>query len=270
MVNHSSDIQSGCIVYSHITEKEREKDGLFAEHVLAMQIAGQLTLETSSQRISTKPGDLLLMHRHQLVKLTKTPLPGEDYKIIYMLLSEDILRKYALENKLELREKYRGKWNVFVPKNEFMLGFIQSLIPYKDKPRAGLTNKLGLLKVKEAVELLLYSMPELKSFLFDFSEAHKMDLEKFMLSNFHFNVPIEKFAQLTGRSLAGFKRDFQKTFGTSPRQWLQDKRLTEARFQIEKKSKKPSVIYLDLGFESLSHFSNSFKQKFGMAPTELL
>jgi AraC-like DNA-binding protein len=26
---------------------------------------------------------------------------------------------------------------------------------------------------------------------------------------------------------------------------------------------------LDLGFESLSHFSHSFKKKFGMAPTEL-
>jgi AraC-like DNA-binding protein len=91
-----------------------------------------------------------------------------------------------------------------------------------------------------------------------------------MLNNFYFNVPVEKFAQLTGRSLAGFKRDFQKEFGTSPRQWLQEKRLTEARRLIEKKNKKPSAIYLDLGFESLSHFSHSFKKKFGKAPTEWL
>jgi AraC-like DNA-binding protein len=72
---------------------------------------------------------------------------------------------------------------------------------------------------------------------------------------FPFNVPIEKFAQLTGRSLAGFKRDFQKIFNMSPRHWLQEKR------------KKPSAIYLDLGFESLSHFSASFKKRFGKAPT---
>jgi AraC-like DNA-binding protein len=97
-----------------------------------------------------------------------------------------------------------------------------------------------------------------------------MDLEKCMLSNFHFNVPVEKFARLTGRSLAGFKRDFQKTFGRSRRQWLQEKRLTEALHLIEKKNKKPSAIYLDLGFESLSHFSHSFKKRFGKAPTEWL
>ncbi|HEY1202912.1 MAG TPA: AraC family transcriptional regulator [Niastella sp.] len=33
------------------------------------------------------------------------------------------------------------------------------------------------------------------------------------------------------------------------------------------KKKKPSTIYLDLGFESLSHFSHSFKKKFGKTPS---
>jgi AraC-like DNA-binding protein len=87
---------------------------------------------------------------------------------------------------------------------------------------------------------------------------------------FRFHVPIEKFAQLTGRSLAGFKREFQKTFDTSPRQWLQEKRLEEAYFEISKKGKKPTLIYLDLRFESVSHFSKTFKQKFGIAPTDIL
>ena len=132
-----------------------------------------------------------------------------------------------------------------------------------------MTDEMGILKVKEGVKLLLLALPELRNFLFDFSEPYKIDLEKFMLTNFHFNVPIEKFAQLTGRSLAAFKRDFMKTFGAPPRHWLQDKRLTEARHLIEIKQQKPSAIYLDLGFESLSHFSHSFKKKFGMAPTAL-
>jgi AraC-like DNA-binding protein len=124
--------------------------------------------------------------------------------------------------------------------------------------------------VKEGVKLLLHAMPGLSTFLFDFSAPYKIDLEKFMLSNFHFNVPVEKFAQLTGRSLASFKRDFQKIFGMAPRQWLQEKRLVEARHLIEKRNGKPSAIYLDLGFESLSHFSHSFKKRFGKAPSEWL
>lgn len=53
-----------------------------------------------------------------------------------------------------------------------------------------------------------------------------------------------------------------------PRQWLKDKRLMEAKHIIESKNRKPSSFYLELGFESLSHFSYSFKKKFGNAPTE--
>jgi len=90
-----------------------------------------------------------------------------------------------------------------------------------------------------------------------------------MLQNFHYNVPIENFANLTGRSLAGFKRDFSRVFQTSPRKWLQEKRLTEAHRLIHKKKKKPADIYLDLGFENLSHFYTSFKQKFGVTPGTL-
>lgn len=257
-------------MYAFLTKKEKDKVDFLSQSVLALQIAGQLTVETSSQKISTRRGDIWLLRKHQLAKFTKTPLPGEDYRSIVIYLNEDVLRKYSLEQQIEMQPKYNGKQNINIPANEFLQGYFQSLIPYVDKPQGKLPGTLGILKVKEAVELLLQSMPELKTFLFDFSEPHKIDLEKFMLSNYHFNVGIEKFAQLTGRSLAGFKRDFQKTFGTSPRQWLQNKRLTEARHLIEKKNKRPSAIYLDLGFESLSHFSTSFKQKFGKAPSEFL
>jgi AraC-like DNA-binding protein len=109
----------------------------------------------------------------------------------------------------------------------------------------------------------------LKDILFDFSDPYKIDLEAFMNKNFHFNVTLDRFAYLTGRSLATFKRDFQKTFNTSPRNWLQQRRLQEAYYLITEKGKTTSDIYLDLGFENLSHFSFAFKKQFGYAPTEL-
>ncbi|WP_310588036.1 helix-turn-helix domain-containing protein [Runella sp. SP2] len=36
---------------------------------------------------------------------------------------------------------------------------------------------------------------------------------------------------------------------------------------MEKSNKKPSEIYLDLGFEDLSHFSFAFEKQFGVAPS---
>jgi AraC-like DNA-binding protein len=246
----------------------REKVGFFEHNTLVLQVSGQFTFDTAGQRISMKRGEMLLIRKNQLGEITKQPLDGEDYQTIVICLQENLLRTIALEEQIEMEGKYSGAPNILIPGNDFLRGFFQSIIPYVRNPDKKITNTLGMLKVKEAVQLLLHAMPELREVLFDFSEPYKIDLEKFMLSNFHFNIPVERFAQLTGRSLAGFKRDFQKKFDMAPRQWLQEKRLTEARYLIEKKNKKPSAIYLDLGFESLSHFSHSFKKKFGKAPTE--
>jgi AraC-like DNA-binding protein len=264
-----AEILPGVIFYSYLSAERKEKVCFWNHHTLILQVSGQFTLETSGQTISMNGGEMMLIGRKQLGTLTKTPLPGGNYETIVISLQEDLLRKIVLEEKLEAERKYIGPPNILVPSNEFLQGYFHSIVPYARSSGAAMTDEMGILKVKEGVKLLLLALPALRNFLFDFSEPHKIDLEKFMLCNFHFNVPVEKFAQLTGRSLASFKRDFQKTFGSPPRQWLQDKRLNVARHLIKNKHQKPSAIYLDLGFESLSHFSHSFKRKFGKAPTEL-
>lgn len=266
-MTNPTEILPGVIFYAYLSTKRKEKVGFFEHSALVLQVSGQLTLETASQKISMKRGEMLLIGKNQLGQITKTPLPDEDYETIVISLQEDLLRKIALEERLEVGQKYTGPPNILIPRNDFLQGYFQSIVPYVRNPE-GTTAAMGILKVKEGVQLLLHAMPALSRFLFDFSEPHKIDLERFMLSNFHFNVPVEKFAQLTGRSLAGFKRDFQKMFGMPPRQWLLERRLIEARHLIEKKNRKPSAFYLDLGFESLSHFSHSFKKRFGKAPSE--
>lgn len=118
--------------------------------------------------------------------------------------------------------------------------------------------------------ILLKENPELASLFFNFGPPAKIDLEEFILRNFRFNIHLERFAYLTGRSLSSFKRDFQKIFGTNPGKWLIQKRLEEAHFLLKNEDRKPNEIYLDLGFEDLSHFSFAFKKEFGISPSEVL
>lgn len=266
-MTHPNEIVPGIIFFSHLTAMRRETVGFLSHNTLVMLVSGHFILETATEKVSMQKGQMLLIGKNQLGQITKNPLPGEDYETIVISLKEELLRMIALEQKITVDDKHTGPANVLIPPNDFLRGYFQSVLPYVRNPDEKLSNAMGILKVKEAVQLLLHAMPELKSFLFDFSEPYKIDLEQFMLSNFQFNVPVEKFAQLTGRSLAGFKRDFRKTFDASPRQWLQERRLLEAKYLIEKKHKKASSIYLDLGFESLSHFSHSFKKMFGKAPS---
>jgi AraC-like DNA-binding protein len=50
---------------------------------------------------------------------------------------------------------------------------------------------------------------------------------------------------------------------------LLKRRLAAAYEAITKDHKAPVDLYLDLGFEDLSHFSRSFKQEFGINASQL-
>lgn len=268
-MQNPNELIPGVIFYSYLSTVRKDKVGFLGHNTLVMQASGHFRLETINQTITMESGELLLIGKNQLGTITKTPLPGEDYQTFVLILQDEVLRKIAQEEQIDLTRKYQGPPNVLVENDDFLKAFFQSILPYINASDR-ITPEMGEMKIREAVRLLLRANPQLSAFLFDFSEPHKIDLEKFMMTNYHFNMSVEKFAQLTGRSLAGFKRDFKTVFGTSPRHWLQEMRLSEARQLIERKKAKPSAIYLDLGFETLSHFSHSFKKKFGVNPSELL
>lgn len=100
-------------------------------------------------------------------------------------------------------------------------------------------------------------------------KTEKANLKEFMQENFRQNLGLKNLAILTGRSLATFKRDFEKTFHTSPKKWIQQRRLEEAYFLMKEQGKRPSEVYDELGFETFSHFSFAFKQYFGANPSNI-
>ncbi len=56
--------------------------------------------------------------------------------------------------------------------------------------------------------ILLRAEAWLANVFFNFAMPHKIGLEAFMYINFCFNVSLDRFAFMTGRSLSSFKRDF--------------------------------------------------------------
>ncbi|GKT29331.1 AraC family transcriptional regulator [Aduncisulcus paluster] len=45
---------------------------------------------------------------------------------------------------------------------------------------------------------------------------------------FNKNISLETVAELSGRSLSSFKRDFKKTFNTTPARWIRERRMSWA------------------------------------------
>ncbi|WP_202704028.1 AraC family transcriptional regulator [Flavobacterium sp. UGB4466] len=264
----SSEIIFDKLVYSCAFEKYRGHEEFIPEHFLGFQLSGETHAFYADGNTVISENQILLVRKNQLIRTIKYPGKSGKYQFISISLDSEILRQYALENKIIGEHSKQHKQKIFFEPDEFLNAYFLSLRPYINKTKEA-TPKLANLKIREAIELILQNNPDLKNVLFDFSEPYKIDLEEFMNQNYMFNVSVETFAKLTGRSASGFKRDFAKAFKTTPKQWLREKRLDEAMYRIKHKKEKPADFYLDLGFENLSHFYYAFKQKFGLTTTEI-
>ncbi|HTE34055.1 MAG TPA: helix-turn-helix domain-containing protein, partial [Chryseolinea sp.] len=145
---------------------------------------------------------------------------------------------------------------------------LASLIPYFDLEEK-LPENIASIKIEEAISILRSIDKDIDGLLANFEEPGKINLTEFMERHYMFNMPMEKFGYLTGRSLATFRRDFKKAFNKTPQNWLTEKRLDLAHYQLAEKKCKPVDVYFEAGFENLSHFSFVFKRKFGYSPNEL-
>lgn len=214
-----------------------------------------------------KPGDYCIARKNHLVRYTKYKEDGDFEKVI-IAFDEAFLKKFLERHPYQPEPTDNDDSFLFINEDKLINNFIQSLEPYYNGNEQ-LDDTFVDIKREELLMILIKNNPDLKNIFFNFNVPHKIDLELFMNHNFKFNISLERFAFMTGRSLSTFKREFKATFNTSPGKWLMKKRLDEAYFLLDKEHKKPTDIYIDLGFEDLSHFSFVFKKEFGISPSEL-
>ncbi len=253
------------ILYSCTGEAKRGHEPFVAEHSLTYITSGEIHLHTAKGVLVFPKGTLGLIRRNQLVKAVKIPEADAPFISINILLDQNSLHRYSIEHDVKTSGAYTGESLIQLPVDPFMKGYFDSLLPYFENPEQ-LSKTLAEVKTTEAIELLLRNNA-LKNLLFDFSHPHKIDLEAYMNRHFAYNVPLEQFARLTGRSISTFKRDFEIIFGTTPGKWLQKRRLEQAHYLITQQKQRPTDVYLEVGFENLSHFSNTFKDFFGYNPS---
>ncbi|MDC7218115.1 MAG: AraC family transcriptional regulator [Spirochaetales bacterium] len=246
----------------------RDGEQFVSLHCLTYLVKGELLLDDGHTRTLLKEGDLFFCRKNQLLRFRKPQEKVKDFKTVTLFFAERFLGDFANEYPIRLSE------NVAIPtvqriENNIIKSFMDSLQAYEPFLATPSENALVPLKLREALLLMLQHLPQYRSILFDFSNPVKKDLSTFMEKNFHFNVPLERFALLTGRSLTSFKRDFKAIYGESPARWIIRKRLESAYEMITQQEKTAVEIYQDLGFRDLSHFSYAFKKQYGLNASQV-
>lgn len=248
-----------------IMNREPLSEQFIPDHVFFYVVKGNLRCYDGSKNYTISAGEYFLARKNRLARYNSDK--HEEVELIFICFEESFIQRF--------QDKYRSKKvnfdlnDTFLKINETKLipEFIQSIKSYYHHGK--MDAAFADVKYEELLLILLKTQPDLAGIFFDYGIPEKVNLEGFMNRNYQFNVSVPQLAYLTGRSLSAFKRDFKTIFNDTPNRWLVRKRLDEAYFLLSRQDGRPSTIYLDLGFETLSHFSYAFKQKFGLTPSEL-
>ncbi|MBB6109212.1 AraC-type DNA-binding protein [Mucilaginibacter lappiensis] len=249
--------------------KNWANEDFIPEHIFGYQIFGSTIIDDGKKVYEINEGTYFFSNRNSLAKGTKKFSPTEGYSSICICLSQKFLKTFSMTC-LPADGPVPGKDMVIVfPETTLLTNYFQSLTPYINRSEEDFKDLIDA-KLREATLILLKLHPEMRTRLFDFGNPGKIDLKSYMESNFRFNLSVERFSYLTGRSLSSFKKDFEEQFHDTPSKWLVRRRLKEAYMLIKRNVMRPSEVYLKVGFENLSHFSHAFKKVYGVSPSGIV
>ncbi len=153
--------------------------------------------------------------------------------------------------------------------DEVLSAYFPSVLSYFAKEKSPPGNLLEI-KFKELIlDLLLSSHNEsLCSYFKSLCDKRKTSIREIMESNFIYNLKLDEFAYLSGRSITTFKKDFISTFNCTPGKWLLKRRLEHAKHLLEVTDKNINELVFETGFENASHFIRVFKLAYGFSPLQ--
>lgn len=258
--------------YCYKVNNDRLCEDAVSEHMLVHICSGEMILEIEGKDTVLHKGDAFFLKRNHLIKRIKQPSEdGEGFSGLFLVFKTPFLKKFYSEHIVTTAQGNNIGKNLSLVMLEThpLLDALFTSLDFYAEAELSLSEELMETKLKEAVLVLLKLKPELVSVLFDFAKPWKIDLEEFMIQNYTCDLPLEQLAHYTGRSLTVFKQDFARIFNDTPSRWLIKKRLEEALILMNKKSLKPSDVYLEVGFKNFSHFSKAFKKEYGYPPSAI-
>ena len=226
----------------------------------------EVFFDNSSYAINNS--QFLLMKSGNCLMTEKLSNVDEYYRSVLLFFSnEDVLkfiRKFELNapDSKNYYSTYSFNYDVFIKR------FVESLLDISK-----LSKKIQSRILETKFEEIMLYLVEFKGveFLYSLISNSSNEHQKFIQtieSNQLNKLTIKELSFISNMSVSTFKREFEKHFRSTPSKWFQEKRLEHAAFLLKNNSKRPSDIFEEIGYETLSNFTQAFKLKFGLTPKQ--
>lgn len=134
-----------------------------------------------------------------------------------------------------------------------------------------------LFLLSKTIELLVLQAESFDNLQNSKSEYIKHDYDKerivfardYLVKNMESPPTLVELAKIAGINEYKLKRGFKEMFNQTAFSYLSDLRLELAKNDLREGKKQATEIAFELGYCSLQHFSNAFKKKFSITPSQV-
>ncbi len=183
----------------------------------------------------------------------------------------DLLKECFENEKPNLWEEINTPINEYVVQSAAnqLVAFYFSSIEQFFQNKEAVNDELIKLKLKEIVHLLLQSenSESVRKIINSLFSERTFSFKELVDAHICTSASVDNLAQLTGTSLATFKRKFKEVYDDSPAKYVLQKRLEKVAELVRITDEPISQIGYQLGFESPEHLSRSFKKQYGLSPS---
>ena len=259
LVSHVNKIN--IILYENQQTSEKNKV-LFSQNVISFVIAGEKEIFLPDAGVTIRNG-LALIGLANCLMSERKPANNQSYKALLIFFDNDFLAEFVVKYRdlIEMTNSvYKSvgvvAYDVYL---KFYCDFMLKMLSSKDI----LSQRMKALKVEELLLYLLQHYPtEFRAFLNHNFDVNAIRFKTIIEHNRLKNLRIDEMAFLCHMSVSTFKRHFKKYYGISPQQWFLQERMRHAKLLLEQ-GKRPSEIYRQAGYSTLSNFLKAYKKFFG-------
>lgn len=239
-------------------------------NLFSFLLAGVKTTFYAEKSAQIDPSQFILLSCGNCLMSEKNAPENGIYKSVLFFFDNKILTDFFLKYPHILH----GKANTLTREEPFITfrhdAFLQNFLHSLELMLAAGRPISRDMKILKFEELMLYMADKYPQEVLSLRTTNKEehDFRQAVEAHIENNITVDELAFLCNMSTSTFKRRFAKIYGAAPSKWYLQKRMEIAATLLLNNREKPSDVYHKVGYENHSSFTQSFKQVFGLTPSE--
>jgi len=250
----------------HMQQSSGKLMTVLNRNVISFLLEGSKEIYYGKEYDHTNQDQFMMISAGNCIMTEKTSV-NNNYRSVLLFFNYTAVSNFIKKNNILVPKSDNNPFLVLTY-DEYIHSFVQSLLKTETISELLLPNFME----NKLHEFLYYMVSKIgPAFLHPFLANHSDEKEQFhelIEKNSLKKLSIEELAFLNNMSLSTFKRTFTRIYHMPPGKWFLKKRLQFATDLLLKEGKRPSEIYEELGFESLSSFTQAFKTEYKVTPRQ--